>query len=77
MGSCAKCIHCGTDDVKFVGTSQYNLDEYYCHSCERHFEIDWDLQDEIEEKFPDATVYQDEVEEDEIDEGEWGNEGGK
>ena len=75
MGSCAKCIHCGTDDVEFVGTSQYNLDEFYCHSCERHFEVDWDLQDEIEEEFPDA-VHQDELEEDE-DCDDWENEGGQ
>ena len=57
MGSCARCISCGTSDVEFVGTSQYNLDEYYCHECERHFEIDWDLQDAIEEEFPDAGMH--------------------
>ena len=74
MGSNARCIHCGTDDVEFTGTTQYNLDEYYCHSCEEYFEIDWDKQDEIEEEFPDA-VYQDEVDEDES--GEWANEGGQ
>ena len=75
MGSFARCIDCGTTDVEFVGTSQYNLDEYYCHSCEKYFEIDLDLQDEIEEEFTDF-VYPQEIEE-EDGEDDWENEGGQ
>jgi len=68
MGDCARCIYCSSDDVECTGAKQYEEDEYYCHECESYFTIDWDLQDEIEEL---------EKDEDDIDEGEWENEGGR
>lgn len=75
MGSFARCIHCGTDDVEYTGTTQYELDEYYCHSCEKYFQIDWDKQDEIEESNIEFQGYEDEDDEDV--ENEWENEGGR
>ena len=70
MSNCARCTNCGSDDVECTGTTQYNLDEYYCHGCETYFEIDWDKQDEI-----DKEEFEDELEDDE-DEDRWENEGG-
>jgi len=69
MSDCARCIHCTSDDVECTGARQYTEDEYYCHSCEKYFTIDWDLQDEIE------ALEKDEDEEDDTD--EWENEGGQ
>jgi len=73
MSDCARCTNCGSDDVEATGAVQYELDEYYCHDCEKHFTIDWDKQDEIEES---NIELQDDYEDDEEAEDAWENEGG-
>ncbi len=69
----ARCIHCGTDDVECTGAVKYELDEYYCHECEKYFTIDWDKQEEIEAEFLEREG-DEEAEED--NEEHWENEGG-
>lgn len=49
MCNYARCINCGSEDVEATGEIRQDLDEYYCHNCEKYFTIDWDKQDEIEE----------------------------
>lgn len=66
----ARCIHCGTDDVECTGSSKHDLDEYYCHECEKYFEIDWDEQDEIEAEYFER-VGEDEAEDEEDDGGDY------
>lgn len=66
MSNCARCIHCCSTDVECVGTAQYGLDEYYCHDCEKYFEIDWDLQDELEDT--EKNEMEEDYEEDEEEE---------
>lgn len=66
MSDCARCIHCTSNDVECTGARQYEQDEYYCHNCEKYFNIDWDLQDEIEALEKDEGVdYEDDEEKDE------------
>jgi hypothetical protein len=70
MSDCARCIHCCSEDVECTGARNYAEDEYYCHSCEKYFDIDWELQDEIEELQKD-NGYEDEEKEDEDEEEQY------
>lgn len=75
MSDCARCTNCGSEDIEATGAIQHELDEYYCHSCEKHFTIDWDKQNEIEESNIEFQGYEDEDEDEENGE-RWENEGG-